>query len=153
MNKKVKTFFNVFLTFVMVINTILGGLGGLGGLGDLKSPVVFAAENENTVDRQYKIYPNPHSIEYHGQDFTVSNDMNVVYESKIDSYTKDRVDEVLDIKGISSNESDKIDSDRTTFMVGVYNSEEYVDEYFAKNGLDDENILVKLDANIISIKD
>ena len=112
----------------------------------------LAADNTSETE-PYTIYPTPHDIDYHGQQFDVSDTVNIVYESKIDSYTKDRVEELLNDKGIDYSESDEIVSEETNFLVGTYQSDEYVEHYFADNGLIDETTLEELDSNIVSIKD
>lgn len=131
----------------MVISTIFNG------------PFVAAAAtgNENKNDtkdiERYTIYPNPHEIKYMEQDFDVTDQVNIVYDTKIDSYTKDRVEEILKNKDITFTESSEIVSDQTNYLVGIHDSGEYVDQYFKDEQLTDEATLEKLDANIVSIKD
>ncbi|WP_419954568.1 beta-N-acetylglucosaminidase domain-containing protein [Neobacillus niacini] len=106
-----------------------------------------------TETMKYQIYPNPHDIHYHGGQFQLSNSINLVYESKVDSYTKKRVEEVLAVKDIPFTVSEAMVENKTNFLVGIYQSNEYVDQYFAEKQLSDETTLAKLDANIVSIQD
>ena len=63
--------------------------------------VVSAAEAE------YQIYPTPHEMTYAQGEFEISSEVNVVYETAIDQVTKDRMDDVLAIKGKTAVVSDK----------------------------------------------
>ncbi|WRK54075.1 glycoside hydrolase family 20 zincin-like fold domain-containing protein [Coprobacillaceae bacterium CR2/5/TPMF4] len=57
--------------------------------------------NANVVkatDDGYEIYPNPQSITYGTGDFILRDNVNVVYEDGIDQDTKNRLQEVTDLK-------------------------------------------------------
>ncbi|MFJ7935255.1 beta-N-acetylglucosaminidase domain-containing protein [Sporosarcina sp. NPDC096371] len=150
MRRRKTSIISFALIFTMFMSTILGTSGGTVvalAAGDTK-------ETKETQDTEgYSLYPNPHDLQYNQQSFEVSDAVNVVYESKVDAYTKKRVEEVLAIKNITSTESSEIVPGKTNFLVGIHQSGEYVDQYFTDEQLTDEATLAKLDANIVSIKD
>ncbi|URN96422.1 MAG: beta-N-acetylglucosaminidase domain-containing protein [Candidatus Pristimantibacillus lignocellulolyticus] len=129
------------IVLLLIFTMIIGSFAGIN------RPVAAAA----AATVPYTIYPNPHDVNYHDKQFEVSETINIVYESKVDSYTKKRVEEVLAVKNIKFTESSGIVEDKTNFLVGVNGSNEYVDNYFESKKLRDATILAKLDANIISI--
>lgn len=52
---------------------------------------VFAHDRTKTslsTESEYKIYPIPQSAIYDGEEFTMSEYVNIVYETQIDQYTK-----------------------------------------------------------------
>ena len=94
----------------------------------------FQAQAEDTGSTGYEIYPNPHVMTYTGGDYIVKNEVNVVFEDGIDQYTKDRLDEVLDLKGdITYTTSDEMVSGKTNILVGINGSGGYVDSYAKEN--------------------
>lgn len=145
LKKKRRSALSLFLAFTMVISMIFGSNG--------MALVAFAQAEDTAESDRYTIYPAPHEMNYHGEQFEVSDKVNIVYESKVDSYTKKRVEEILESKGINYSESDAIASGVTNFLVGTYQSEGYVDQYFAENELMDETTLSNIDGHIVSIKD
>jgi hyaluronoglucosaminidase len=85
----------------------------------------------------YEIYPIPQSVEYNAGTLSLGNDVNVIFEEGIDDATKNRLIEVLAIKGISYEITTEVKSDKTNFLVGLYNSNGIVDNYFTDNNLSD----------------
>ncbi len=92
-----------------------------------------AADN----DGQYEIYPTPQSTVYKSGTFIIRSSVNVVFEAGIDDVTKEKLDSVLEAKGISAAVSDKAVSGTTNILVGIYGSGGYVDNY-AKSDIDFE---------------
>ncbi|MEK3854157.1 beta-N-acetylglucosaminidase domain-containing protein [Cytobacillus sp. FSL H8-0458] len=129
-----------FLNLIIIFSVLFSTLSGFS------APVQADAE---TV--KYQIYPNPHEIHYQDGQFDISNTINIVYESKIDSYTRKRVEEILASKNINFTTSSEMAADKTNFLVGVYQSKEYVDQYFESLQLSDDGLFAKLDANIVSV--
>ena len=146
MKKSKKSIASLAVALLMLVSTIAGSVG-LSGI-----QVVHAAEPTDEM-KPYTIYPNPHEITYSGQQFEVSDSVNVVYETQVDQYTKNRVEKLLNSKELTFTESAEIVADRTNFLVGIHKSGETVDSYFKDNELRDETILAKLDANIVSVQD
>lgn len=145
MKKSKKSIGSLTLACIMFVSAVIGSVGMTG------IDMVHAAEPAGDM-KPYTIYPNPHEISYSGQHFDVSDSVNVVYESQVDQYTKNRVEELLSSKGVKFSESAEIVADKTNFLVGLHQSGESVDTYFKENQLTDETILAKLDANIVSVK-
>ena len=116
----------------------------------------FQAQAEGSGDTGYEIYPNPHVMDYGGDEYIVKTQVNVVFESGIDQYTKDRLDEVLELKNIDSyTTSDKIDSSKTNILVGIEGSNEYVDTYADENlgETTTENLFDKTDSYVLDNRD
>ena len=138
MNKILKKALTITLTLTMTFSSLI-----------MLSPV--NAESESST---YTIYPTPHEISYDNDSFNLSDDVNVVYGSAIDSYTKDHVVDVLGILEKTNTVSDVIDESKTNVIVGVYNSNDYADEYFKTHSLiKDEGLFSKTDAYILSVND
>ena len=111
---------------------------------------VQAVEKE---DAGYEIYPIPQSIEYNDGTLKLGNDVNVIFEEGIDNATKNRLIEVLAIKGISYEITTEVKSDKTNFLVGLHNSNGIVDNYFTENNLSDNEHFKNFDSHIVSVKD
>lgn len=108
---------------------------------------------EETV-KNYTIYPTPQDITYGGGEFSISNEVNVVYGDTIDSFTKDHLNDVLKILNKKATVTDTVTSGKTNVIVGVYGSNDYADKYFADNNLiNDKGLFTKYDSYILSIKD
>ncbi|MGG7178268.1 beta-N-acetylglucosaminidase domain-containing protein [Clostridium paraputrificum] len=130
-----------------IISFALVGLMTIGFVPDI---VVSAKEDS----KEYKIYPNPQLIEYSGGSFEISKDVNVVYEGGIDVYTKRLVEDILEIKGRSSSVSNAVVDGKTNILVGIYESEEYVDNYSKNKDITGDTALFnKKDSHVVNIKD
>ncbi len=114
----------------------------------------FQAQAEGSGDTGYEIYPNPHVMDYSGDEYIVKTQVNVVFESGIDQYTKDRLDEVLELKNIDSyTTSDKIDSSKTNILVGIQGSGGYVDQYAGDITVTTAGLFDKLDSYVLDNRD
>ena len=111
----------------------------------------FQAQAEGTGDTGYEIYPNPHVINYTGGEYIVKTQVNVVFETGIDQYTKDRLDEVLELKNITSyTTSESVVSGKTNILVGIEGSGEYVDTYADGHlTVTTENLFNELDSYVL----
>ena len=85
------------------------------------------------ADTGYEVYPNPHSMNYSDGDYEMTSQVNVVYEDGIDKYTKDRMNEVLAIKNIKASTSEEVKEDQTNILVGIKDSNQYVDQYVGEH--------------------
>ncbi len=109
-----------------------------------------SAENAQTG---YEIYPTPHTIVYDGGDFILRSAVNVVYEDGIDSYTKDRLNEVMDLKDLDvscSNEAVST-SISTNVLVGIYDSNGYVDQYVKDHYSVSDDIFDEIDSYFLCV--
>ena len=74
---------------------------------------------------EYEIYPKPQKTTYQESDFILRDEVNVVYEKGIDKATKDRLNEVLELKkqvaSISEQVVDTKENQKVTnIILGVY---------------------------------
>ena len=127
--------------FRTLIVTFVGLFGATGG--SLKT-----ADTTNNVE--YKVYPTVQSITYGDKNSTISGKYNIVYESKIDSYTKNKAIEVLSRKNVKASIGDDISTEKENLLLGVYSSKEKVDSYITE---DVSYISEKIDSYYLSIKD
>ncbi len=127
--------------FRTLIVTFVGLFGATGG--SLKT-----ADTTNNVE--YEIYPTVQSITYGDKNSTISGKYNIVYESKIDSYTKNKAIEVLSRKNVKASIGDDISTEKENLLLGVYSSKEKVDSYITE---DVSYISEKIDSYYLSIKD
>lgn len=133
-----KKFLAALLAVAMVINII-----------PTTTMTVQAAEGE------YEIYPIPHSIAYKEGNSDIGNDVNVVYENNIDEATKNKLKNVLEDHGITYGETSEAVSGKTNVLVGIKDSENYVDHYADTNVSYDEATFAQnhYDAYVLDIQD
>ena len=127
--------------FRTLIVTFVGLFGATGG-------TLKTADTTNNVE--YEIYPTVQSINYGEKNSTISGKYNIVYESKIDSYTKNKAIEVLSRKNVKASVGDDISTEKGNLLLGVYSSKEKVDSYITE---DVSYISEKIDSYYLSIKD
>lgn len=127
--------------FRTLIVTFVGLFGATGG-------ALKTADTTNNVE--YEIYPTVQSITYCDKNSTISGKYNIVYESKIDSYTKNKAIEVLSRKNVKASIGDDISTEKGNLLLGVYSSKEKVDRYITE---DVSYISEKIDSYYLSIKD
>ena len=77
---------------------------------------------------KYVIYPIPHSITMNSGSLTMTNKVNVVFESTIDLMTKKRLADVLSQHGIEAVEG-TTDAENVTLRLGTIGSGENVETY------------------------
>lgn len=127
--------------FRTLIVTFVGLFGATGG-------ALKTADTTNNVE--YEIYPTVQSITYGDKNSTISGKYNIVYESKIDSYTKNKAIDVLSRKNVKTSIGDDISTEKGNLLLGVYSSKEKVDSYITE---DVSYISEKIDSYYLSIKD
>jgi len=101
--------------------------------------------------KPYEIYPLPQKIEYQKDSFTISGEVNVVYEKGIDVYTKKRLRQILDQHGIDFTVGKKGVSGKTNILVGINRSGGVVDRFFNKRVKHSEAFFEKNDSHIVSV--
>lgn len=99
----------------------------------------------------YEIYPLPQNVVYGEEEFTITNEVNIVIEEEIDQSTKDFLSEILKAKSIQAKYSEAIVPNKTNLLVGTKNSQGYVDEYTRENLTYKEKIFDEIDAYLLSI--
>lgn len=114
-------------------------------------PVVEISQAKGIKD--YKIYPTPQNIKYLGGYTNISKEVNIVYGKDIDIYTQDHLKDILKILDVNINISTDIVEGQTNILVGIFNSNDYVDIYFKTNQLiENEDIFYNNDASILHIE-
>ncbi|MGL5379504.1 beta-N-acetylglucosaminidase domain-containing protein [Clostridium sp.] len=139
MQKRFKKFCTVMVASAVAVSNLAGSM-------------VVSAE-EIASPKQYEIYPVPHSVEYAGGDFNVGTDVNVIYETGIDIYTRNRVEEVLESHNINATVSEGIVEEKTNILVGINDSGESVDTYFNENVAHEESFFEKRDSNLVYVNE
>ena len=144
--------------FLKLVSRVLTLVMTATFLSALPSDKVFAREEKESTlkknaSKEYEIYPIPQSITYGEGALTLGKEANVVFEEGIDEATKNRLLEVLSLKGISHEVSEEIKEDKTNFLVGINDSKGIVDNYFVENNLKKEGHFEKHDSHIVSVKD
>lgn len=95
--------------FRTLIVTFVGLFGATGG-------ALKTADTTNNVE--YEIYPTVQSITYGDKNSTISGKYNIVYESKIDSYTKNKAIEVLSSgKNVKASIGDVFQQKKETYSL------------------------------------
>ena len=115
MKKQGSKFLLVVLTFFMIFGCVN----------------IYPVKAE-TTQKEYEIYPKPHSINYEDGNYSI-NAINIVYENGIDADTKIRLNEILTTHEIEGSVSKEIQDGKTNILVGINNSGELVDEYVKAN--------------------
>ena len=72
-------------------------------------------------------------MDFQDGSFDMKSTVNVVYEDGIDEYTKDRMNEVLAIKNIKASTSEEVKEGQTNILVGIKDSNQYVDQYVGEH--------------------
>lgn len=102
----------------------------------------------------YEIYPTPHSVEYKDDSFVIRKEVNVVWEENIDKYTKDKLETVLENKGITMNdELGEIQDGATNILVGIKDSNGVADTYMDKNVNYKEETFNHIDPYVLDVND
>ncbi|ELC8441138.1 beta-N-acetylglucosaminidase domain-containing protein [Clostridium perfringens] len=138
---------------IWIVSRIMTLVMSVTLLSSLPVKNVLATEIKETKGEEYEIYPIPQSIKYDNSTVTLGAEANVVFEEGIDEATKNRLLEVLAIKGINHEVSDEIKEDKTNFLIGINNSEGVVDKYFTDNNLVNDTHFENNDAHIVSVKE
>ena len=81
---------------------------------------------------EYEIYPTPQNVTYGDKEMQLTDQVKLTIGSGIDSYTKTRITDTLNVLKLTGNESAA--SDKTELIVGVYGSGDAADTYGKANG-------------------
>lgn len=95
-------------------------------------PVLAGVEE---ADGEYEVYPTPQEITYESGTTELTQEVDVICTDAIDSYTKDRIEKTLAVKGLK--ESAAPSASNTKLIVGVYGSGDAADAYSGQIGVDD----------------
>ncbi|RIX52502.1 hypothetical protein D3P08_13030 [Paenibacillus nanensis] len=111
------------------------------------------AVNNEPASAPYEIYPLPQNSVYSGAAFTITDELNVVIESAIDDYTEDFLADILRENAIEATVSAAVVQHKTNILIGVKDSEGYVDAYFDDQIDYDAGIFANQDAYVLEIDD
>ncbi|MGN7357418.1 beta-N-acetylglucosaminidase domain-containing protein [Paenibacillus sp. SAF-054] len=78
----------------------------------------------------YEIYPIPQQQSSQGADFTLTSQVNVVFESGIDTATRNKLRKVLETKSLQVTETSAVSATRSNVVIGIKGSKGYADTYF-----------------------
>ncbi len=143
MIKKSKRYLSLMLASAILFSNMAGSIKASAETRTEEIPILEAKSTE------YEIYPAPQKISYQEGDFSFENGVNVIYESGIDSYTKNRLEiEILKANDISYevSTSNEIVDGKTNILVGIKDSGEAVDTYSNKYKIETEDLYEKIDS-------
>src|SRR5699024_8583997 len=105
-------------------------------------------------EKEYEIYPTPHSLEYGEDTLPLEKGVQVVYDDTIDNVTKRKVKKAFTKNGFSAQSVvTEISDDKVNLLIGTHNSNGPVDQFAAENvdshGMDFD----KTDAYQLEIQD
>ena len=81
---------------------------------------------------EYEIYPTPQNVTYGDKEMQLTDQVKLTIGSGIDSYTKTRITDTLNVLKLTGNENAA--ADKTELIVGVYGSGDEADTYGKANG-------------------
>lgn len=106
---------------------------------------------------RYEIYPIPQSVVYDSETptaFTVTEEVNVVYDENADAATKAFMKEVLEKYGRTVIEGTQTVSDKTNILIGVKNSGGAADIYVNENiTIENETLFDNYNPYVLSAKE
>lgn len=85
------------------------------------------------TENEYALYPIPQAAVYDGQEFVMSEQVNIVYERQIDQYTRNFLEEILSEYNKTFVISDEKKDGMTNILLGVKDSGEAADSYLDSN--------------------
>ena len=132
----IKKTMKMFLACMLVCTGILGNV-----------QITQAAEELT----KYEIYPKPQDVSYENQEITLSNTLNVVYDSAIDAETKARMQEVANILDLKLQENNKAQEGLTNIFVGVKGTKDIASSYIEANYPQNEDLYQKIDAYYLNV--
>ncbi|MGN0025476.1 MAG: beta-N-acetylglucosaminidase domain-containing protein, partial [Clostridium sp.] len=147
MIKKSKKYLSLILTSILLFSNMFSTI-------KVSAEVINeVTETEQIANNEYEIYPKPQKIIYEEGNFSFNNGVNVIFESGIDIYTKNRLEnEILKAHNISYEISttNEIISNKTNILVGIKGSGQVVDIYSNQYTLGTENLFEKTDSYFLS---
>ena len=114
-------------------------------------PCVHAAGAQEA--KAYDIYPVVRQITYDGTEFRLPEQVNVVYESKIDKATRDYLLEVLIQNGITAAVAEEPAESGFNLLLGVNGSGECADTYENTLTRNTANLYDQYDAYVLEAKE
>ncbi|MDU2489926.1 MAG: beta-N-acetylglucosaminidase domain-containing protein [Clostridium celatum] len=129
-------------------------LAGAIALSNITGSIQVSAKIITPEVQEYEIYPVPQKSEYKEGSFSVGNNVNVIFESGVDVYTRNRLTEILKNQNITFQVSDDMVEGKTNVLIGINDSGELVDNYFNSEVPHEEEFFdEKTDAHLVYSND
>ncbi|MDO4429449.1 MAG: beta-N-acetylglucosaminidase domain-containing protein [Atopobiaceae bacterium] len=127
--------------------------GSLAVAAAVCSAVALAQPAQAEDATTYTLYPTPQVMTYDDGTITLGDTVDVVVEDGIDDDTVARLNEALDLKGITSEEATAPDADgQVDVLVGIEGSGDVVDQYVDTAGLTiEDGLFEKTDAYLLAL--
>ena len=146
MKEKVKKGISFLLAVGMVLTSVLPAQA-------YTKPQEAEAQLQNGYSEnssEYQIFPIPQKVTYEDQEFQITDEVNVVYEEGIDSYTKAFLEEVLANYGRTVIASTAIDSSKSNILLGIEGSNGAADAWTDVNSsVETEDLFEQTDAYLL----
>ena len=129
-------------------------LAGAIALSNITGSIQVSAKIITSGVQEYEIYPVPQHSEYKESSFSVGDNVNVIFESGVDIYTRNRLTEILKNQNITFQVSDDMVEGKTNVLIGINDSGELVDNYFNSEVPHEETFFdEKTDAHLVYSND
>ncbi|WP_370831902.1 beta-N-acetylglucosaminidase domain-containing protein [Clostridium sp.] len=129
-------------------------LAGAIALSNVTGSIQVSAKIIIPGAQEYEIYPVPQKSEYKESSFSVGDNVNVIFESGVDVYTRNRLTEILKNQNITFQVSDNMVEGKTNVLIGINDSGELVDKYFNSEVPHEEEFFdEKTDAHLVYSND
>ena len=129
-------------------------LAGAVALSNITGSIQVSAKIITPEVQEYEIYPVPQHSEYKETRFNIGDNVNVIFESGVDVYTRNRLTEILKNHNITFQVSDEIVGGKTNVLIGINDSGELVDNYFNEEVPHEEAFFdEKTDAHLVYSND
>ena len=129
-------------------------LAGAIALSNITGSIQVSAKIITPGVQEYEIYPVPQHSEYKESSFSVGDNVNVIFESGVDIYTRNRLTEILKNQNITFQVSNDMVEGKTNVLIGINDSGELVDNYFNSEVPHEETFFdEKTDAHLVYSND
>ena len=98
-------------------------------------------------EQAYQIYPIPQSVDYEPGEFQITQEVNIVCEDGIDTYTKAFLEEILEKYGRTVTESSSAVSGKSNILLGTDGSDQAAVQWSAlHSSIEDDQLFDRTDA-------
>lgn len=149
MSKKSITILSVVIIGVLII------FGGIYFFNPFSaSSMKDSTENSATTNKEYNIYPKPHSIKYGKKELALNGATQVVYDDTIDQVTKDKLSSIFNEQHLPEPKAAKEPSDELfNIYVGTIDSKGPAQQQAKKMVTDNKQVFDHNDAYQLAISE
>ncbi|GAB6990355.1 beta-N-acetylglucosaminidase domain-containing protein [Paenibacillus pini] len=140
-----KRLIGLLITIFLMVG-LFSNHSNLASAAPVSGDVQTAAASGN-----YEIYPLPQNQSYQGVDFTLTGQVNVVFEAGIDEATRNLLRTIIGSKSIQMSETVAVVANKTNIIVGIKGSNKYVDGYFKSHITYSSTLFNEKDAYVLDI--